>query len=850
MKVLPSASGSSVSPAAFLRRLAAVCLLINLFVILLSALSLRQSHSQYEERAAVTTQNLAEMIEQCLGGSVDKIDVVLLAAKDEIEKELAAGPIDRDKLNSFLIKFAGRLPELDGLRMLDARGVIAYGKGVEPERPRSAADRDYFLRTRSESRGELFISRPFVSRIIGKWVIIFARRVNHPDGSFAGTIYGVVPLERLLAQFAAIDVGKHGTIGLRDGEMKTIVRYPELRGVGSSVGQKSIAPELQDLLDRGLTSGTYRTRVTADKVARIHTFRKIYGYPLYVNVGLATTDYLAEWWKELSKMAAAAALFSVVTLVISWLVYRDWQRSKSAVQSLEESEIRYRRLFQGAILGIFQTTREGRFITVNQAFAGMFGYATPEALMSGIGDVANIYAEPSRRVDVVRMILDSMGSLKIETQFRRRNGSVFSGNLFVWQVKDADGRLLHFEGFIEDITERKNAEEERRILEAQLYQAQKMEAVGQLAGGIAHDFNNLLTAILGNISLLKMLLPSGDAKLKERLAAAETASNRARELTQRLLTFSRGGAPVRRPVSLAKMVKESAELALSGSRTLCDITLPDDLWPVYGDEGQICQVMGNLLINAHQAMPSGGRITVSGGNEQYVVKDNVTGLRGKFVRLSIRDEGTGIDKEHLERIFEPFFTTKEEGRGLGLASSYSIIKNHEGYISVDSSRGSGATFTLWLPAAETVVAPGTMDKGGPVGGAVKVLVMDDEEIIREVAKGIIEALGYSVELASDGEGAIELYRVAMEAGAPFAAVIMDLTIPGGMGGKEAAEQMRRIDPQVRAIVSSGYSNDPIMANYREYGFVEVVSKPYDAGELSRKLTGVLKEESAAPLSPG
>ena len=380
----------------------------------------------------------------------------------------------------------------------------------------------------------------------------------------------------------------------------------------------------------------------------------------------------------------------------------------------------------------------------------------------------------------------------------------------------------------------------QKELEQQLRQAQKMEAMGQLAGGIAHDFNNLLTAVIGNVSLMKMLLPQGNNKLTERLAAAETAANRARDLTQRLLTFSRGGAPVRKAVSLAELVKEYASLALSGSRAVCEYAIPDDLWPVFADEGQIGQVIGNLVINAHQAMPDGGRLKIRCENALSIDGNTPAGPAGRFVRISVNDEGIGIPPENIERIFDPFFTTKERGRGLGLATTYSIIKNHEGHIRVESEAGRGATFAITLPASASAVAPSGTEKNRPVFGTGRVLVMDDEEIIRETARVILEAIGYTVEAAGDGAEAIALYESALKSATPFAAVIMDLTIPGGMGGKEAVSRLREIDPHARVIVSSGYSNDPIMANYREYGFVEVVSKPYNVSELSRKLAEVTK----------
>jgi PAS domain S-box-containing protein len=833
---------STVSRSTFIGRLFAGCMAVNLFIIAMVGLSLLLSLRQYEERAAITSHNLARLIEQFVDGSLEKIDVTLLSAKDEIERQIAKGGIDGGKINAFLIRQGDRLPEIDGLRMLNERGDIVYGKGVNPSALKSAADRDYYIYLRDNPDAGLFISRPIVSRIINKWAVIIARRLNRPDGTFAGVVYGVIPLDYFTRLFSSIDIGRHGVIALRDRELGVIIRFPEMGKPGSMVGQKLVSPKIMEMIRQGKATGTYKVITPIDHLERTYTYRRVSGFPLYVVVGLGAMDYLGEWHDEVYKMSVLAVLFLLATFFASWLIFHDWERRKSAVQQIRESEIRYRRLFQGAVLGVFQTTPEGRFVAVNPAFARMFGFLSPDELMTQLASSAEIYAEPARRPEIIRTIMESGGTIEIEVPFRRRDETIFTGKLHVWQVEDSEEGIVYLEGFIEDITERLNAEGERRRLEAQLNHAQKMEAVGQLAGGIAHDFNNLLTAILGNISLLKVLMPRDDKRACERLAAAETASNRAKELTQRLLTFSKGGAPVRKSVSLAEIVTESAGLALTGSSSICEFSLAPDLWPVYVDDGQISQVIGNIVINAHQAMPEGGRIRINGENILYEKKDFLSGLQGRFVRLDIRDEGHGIDEELRGRVFDPFFSTKSKGRGLGLASCYSIIKNHEGHISLHSEPREGTTFTIILPASASPAVNSGCAAEQPVFGSGRILIMDDEEIIREIAREIIEQLGYRAEVASDGEEAIRIYGRAMESGSTFHAVIMDLTVPGGMGGKEAVSRLLAIDPDVRAIVSSGYSNDPIMANYREYGFVEVVSKPYTIEELSRKLMEVLNRD--------
>jgi len=415
------------------------------------------------------------------------------------------------------------------------------------------------------------------------------------------------------------------------------------------------------------------------------------------------------------------------------------------------------------------------------------------------------------------------------TRFIHKDGSV--------KWVDVSAVRISWEGspatlnFLSDITEKRQLEEE-------LLKAQKLESIGVLAGGIAHDFNNILASIMGNISLAKL-----DADPKDRiydfLEKAEKASKRATGLTQQLLTFSRGGAPVKKVSSVSDVIVDCATFVLSGSKVRCDFDLPTDLWPVEIDVDQISQVIQNIIINADQAMPYGGIIRIRGANITVGANYGLPLTPGRYVKIAIQDLGSGIPEVYLNKIFDPYFTSKQNGVGLGLATAYSIIRRHDGHIGVESQIGVGTTFTVYLPTSKEEAIGASEEKRDPLPDRGKILAMDDEVMIRELIGHMLRRLGYDAEVARDGEEAVHLYRCAFEAGAPFDGVILDLTVPGAMGGKATLDKLREINPDVKAIVSSGYSNDPIMSNYKNYGFCGVVVKPFNMQKLSETLKSVL-----------
>lgn len=484
--------------------------------------------------------------------------------------------------------------------------------------------------------------------------------------------------------------------------------------------------------------------------------------------------------------------------------------------------------------GVIATDTEGRVVLINRVAEALTGWTEKEAIGRPLNEVFYIINEKTRLhcENPVEKVLKSSRVVKLanHTILIAKDGTeriiADSGA----PIHDKSGGIIGVVLAFRDVTEKQK-------LEKELLKIQKLESIGVLAGGIAHDFNNLLTGILGNISLAKTMYKNPEDKVFESLESAEKATLRARDLTQQLLTFSKGGAPVLKTANIAELLKDSAEFALRGSNVRCEFSIPDDIWQVKVDEGQMSQVINNIIINADQAMPEGGLISLSAENVTVEEESPLPLKPGRYVKVSIQDQGIGIPEGHLQKIFDPYFTTKQKGNGLGLTTAYSIVKNHDGHIAVESQLGAGATFSIYIPAvSESVRSKKKEVREKPVMGSGRILVMDDEEMIRDLAYRMLSKIGYEAVVAKDGSEAIELYKKAKESGRPFKAVIMDLTVPGGMGGKEAIQKLIEIDSKVKAIVSSGYSTDPVMSNFKKYGFSDVVVKPYGIKELSNVLS--------------
>ncbi|MDM8538871.1 PAS domain S-box protein, partial [Desulfobacterales bacterium HSG17] len=508
------------------------------------------------------------------------------------------------------------------------------------------------------------------------------------------------------------------------------------------------------------------------------------------------------------------------------LIVSDITEQKKTLKALYESTQKYENLFHKAPdMYVSVDPKTAKILDCNQTLINKTGYMKDEIIGRKVFDLYTPDSAEYAKSNVFPLFVKTGRVEGKELQLLLKDGRALDVSLNVESIQDSTGNILQNISCLRDITNQKNAERQLKAKEEQLQRSQKMDALGTLAGGIAHDFNNMLSVITGNVSYALSLLKS-DEELFEVLSEVQEGTRQSKKLTQQLLTFAKGGAPIKKAADINQIIREAAQFVTRGTKTQCKFNLHETIWAAVADEGQINQVVSNLVINANQAMPDGGFVQVE--TENVVVEsENVLALPpGRFIKVAVKDQGMGIPEKHLLKIFDPYFSTKQQGNGLGLTTSYSIIQKHGGHISAESNLGLGTTVYFYLPASEKTVSLAGEGIKATHHGQGKILVMDDQESILKIMGRILSRMGYETEMTTDGAQAIQLYSDAYKSRNPFRAVILDLTVPGGMGGAKTIPELLKINPKVKAVVSSGYSNDPIMANYKDLGFCGVVPKPY------------------------
>lgn len=531
--------------------------------------------------------------------------------------------------------------------------------------------------------------------------------------------------------------------------------------------------------------------------------------------------------------------------------FQDITKLKLAEEAVVAEKERLLVTLKSIADGVITVDINGQVDLINDTATVLTGWGQEDAVGRKLPEVLRLADSQDQHwpVELVEQVLQLAEGEEVAGQaiLISRLGNEHYVNYSASAINDRRGDIIGVALVFQDVTEKLRVEGEANRI-------RRLESFGLLAGGVAHDFNNILTAIMNNLSLARLSIDSPE-KLLKKIDSTEEAVLRARDLTEQLLVFAKGGSPVKELVAIGDLVKNSVAFCLQGPRVRSEISLGDGLWQVKADATQLNQVICNLAINAEQAMPEGGVVSFSlenctvGPNDLDFVKE------GDYVKITVRDQGHGMSEDCISRIFDPYFTTKPEGSGLGLATVYAIVARHDGYILAESESGLGAEFIIYLPASQGQTEGGGANQGqaeseqGGAGGEIwqdmgvgkRILIMDDEEDIRDLLGELLKVAGFEVVAVCDGEEALRVYGASMEAENGFDCVIMDLTIPNGMGGEKTIGEMLKMDPDVRAVVSTGYSNDPVMLEYQDYGFVGRIAKPYRLSVLLETLAASAKE---------
>lgn len=863
-------AGMTESPRSFAIRLIAGVLLINLAVAGLTGFHLYRSRQQYESSVAAQTQNLSQSLSLTIGSIIDQAGVVIFSVAQEMERQLGQGRIDGPALNDYLLRHKERLPELDGLRIANARGEVMFGDRVNPNAPISIADREWFITVRNNPGPGVTITKPMFGRHSKHWVFNIVRRIHNPDGSFAGVAYASISIDYLLKFFSSIGLGHDGVITLRDGDLTVIARYPEPRSIGSTI----VSSELRALVRAGRTSGTYNIKGSIDSTPRVFSFNKVHGYPLYVNVGRAPGVFLAPWRNEATVMAFLVAVFAAGTLLSARLMCRNRRREAEARaellrhhESLEDTvrertaeleagnarlagEIALRREVEAeqkrsAIImdrmqdAVDWIAPDGSYLYVNDAACRMHGYSRDEMLAMKVWEVTPHFPPEAWRPHWEE--LKREGHLHFETENRARDGHDFPVEVSA-NYLEIDGREYNC-AIIRDISERTAAEAEKQTLTEQLGQSRKLESIGRLAGGIAHDFNNLLTPILVYAEMVKSHLPQ-ENRDAERMDGILKAADKARVLTQQLLSFSRKQILEMNTIDLNEVISAFHDILRRTIRENIAIRLhlAEGSHGIRADRNQVEQIIMNLAINAQDAIDDKGVIAIETLpvflDDEYV-RQHAGVTPGRYLMLAVTDTGSGMDRDTLDHVFEPFFTTKAVGKGtgLGLATVHGLVKQHGGHIWVYSEVGRGTVFKIYFPLAGETPAEETTDKdtaGELKIGVNTILLVEDNEMVRKLVGDLLDTYGCEAIIAEGPRQALDLSR-----NRPLDLLLTDVIMPD-MSGPELYRALQATHGNLKVLYMSGYTDNAIVHHGVIDEGINFIQKPFTVKDLSRKIAEVLR----------
>ena len=810
---------------------------LNVIVFGIAILSLAKIKKQEVDKARIATLNLAGILEQNLSGLMSKADMGLQTIAYEIERQFKNGGPDPKEIKEHIALLLKNIPESLGARVIDAKGDSVYGI---PENVQvNVAGREYFAKTRDSKSDKMFVSHPLVGLIGKRWMLIMSKRVNKPDGSFAGLVYITLPVKEITKLFSTVNVGHKGVISLRSADdFELVARFPE-HSERDSTGDKRVPPEFLRAVKRGMNSGNFRGLTVYDHEPSTWGFRKFKDGLFYILVGMSDDEFLADWRRERANTELFLAVFLLGTCLLGTYLYRSWAKHQTREELLLESETKFKTIFEesSSLTSLFDL-ENGRYADISQRACDFFGVTKEEAIGKTPKELG----------------ISNHGGFDTALHEFLQAGHVDQHEIVCLDKNKSQVTLLMFSRLVrisgqdyilaesQNITEKKTAEEENKRLMSQLLQSQKMESIGRLAGGIAHDFNNLLTPIMGYSQMIRMDTQEGEP-LYHKADNILLAAKRAQTLVAQLLGFSRQQELNITQLDLSLVVKEFSSILQRTIRENIEIQL--DLSPnpcmTLSDRGHLEQILMNLVVNAQDAIGGAGTIKIETSTvyvDSSYARLRLNLLEGDYSVLSVGDTGQGMDKETQEKIFEPFFTTKEigKGTGLGLSTVYGLISQLKGDIWVYSELGIGSTFKIFLPSTggEHVQSDGIGKDNFVFDGKNRtVVLLEDEHGVRELVKDFLESLDFNVliiENAEEGEAFMKSTKIDL--------LITDVIMPG-LTGPDVYQYLSKRDPTLKALFMSGYTGKIVDAGTLAGPNTAFIQKPFTVNELAAKLCQIL-----------
>ena len=821
-----------------------ICL--NMLVVLLASVLLVENRRTHEESAQVAVSNISSLLEKEIVGTYEKADLALQSVADEFSEFNGS---DRSKIidwNLRLTHIRDSLPLLGGLRATNPSGDVIYGLANNDSKNANISDIDYFIKLRENSDLGLVISSPLQGRVTGQLAIPLARRLKYKDGSFGGVVVATIPLDNFSVMFSSLKLYSKGTAGFRDSQLRLITRYPAATKGDGATGATKISDDFKKALKENPNIGSYNSVNSAiDGVSRFYHYRRNAVHGFYVIVGFAHDDILAPWHKLVWQTTALVGFFMFGSLIFGWQMRRFMIQQQAMTELMEQSEHRYRNIVETQTNFVERFLPGGVLTFANEALAKFLGVNAEEML----GKSFYPYLHEEDREETIRQIESINTKNRIVVNECR---VVLPGGEVRWNrwtnsgIFDDNGLLVEYQSVGQDITERKQAEEEKQILEQQLQHAQKLESLGVLSGGIAHDFNNILAVIMGYCSLTKLNYETA----KKNIPIIEDAAERASGLCRQMMAYAGKAQLTKTKINIVDKVDQIVSMlqATLSLNAVIKTNLSAEIPLIEGDASQLGQVVMNLIINASEAI----------GTEQGKVDVSLTSIKvktgkayedyhgkpipiGEYVCLEVTDNGCGMDEATKWRIFEPFYTTKFTGRGLGMSAVLGIIKSHAGALQLFSEPGQGTTFKVYLPApANEVNGEENQIESAPPAlwqGSGTILLVEDEDQIRDIAKEMLGIFGFSVLEAANGKEALEIY---LQKGTEISLVLSDMGMPI-MDGYELFHKLKSIDPELPIVVSSGYGDVEVSARIGSDNIAGIISKPYNPDQLREVLKSVVKD---------